>query len=157
MFFKSHFSMLVTVPSVSHTPQCDLPFTDRGTGTRTRGAERPEVLVLLSFWYVDSATHRYHGNSKDSLYARVNQLQLINHSLEPPKNTFLLFLTEWIDIFFLGTKQQKNEYLDMEYGGYTLTITRRSRFKQNFDKLLIRIDSLDKLMIKWNKIFLFSD
>ena len=34
--------MLVTVPNVSHTPHLC------GTGTRTRGAERPEVLVIAN-------------------------------------------------------------------------------------------------------------
>ena len=41
--------MFVTHLNVSHTPQCLSHYPllwDRGTGTRTRGAERPEVLVL---------------------------------------------------------------------------------------------------------------
>ena len=52
--------MLVTLSNVSHTSQCysnfsmlvTLPtYTDKGTGTRTRGAERPEVLVYLNIGY----------------------------------------------------------------------------------------------------------
>ena len=46
-----NLAMLVTHLNVSHTPHCDLWFTQsgNGNGTRTRGAERPEVLVTNKY------------------------------------------------------------------------------------------------------------